>query len=281
RDPNRDHEHGRIYRITNPSRPLSEHVAIAGEPIPVLLEALEHPINGIRRRARVELSGRDTDEVISSAKEWISGFDPASEADAHHILEGLWLHQQHNVIDRDLLDLVLNSPVPHARIAARTVQIMWDHSPAAARSSGSEAAVRGEGAAAPEMAAMPEPDADAVVIRTVTEEMRYDVDTFQVSPGQEVKLWFENHDYLPHNIVIGEPGSFEAIGAAADALGADGFGVQFIPESEDVLVASDLLEHNAHQVITFTAPMEPGVYDVLCTFPGHRGTMNARMEVRE
>ncbi|NNE71288.1 MAG: hypothetical protein HKN29_13115, partial [Rhodothermales bacterium] len=137
RDPNRDHEHGRIYRITNPSRPLSEHVAIAGEPIPVLLEALEHPINGIRRRARVELSGRDTDEVISAAEDWLSGFDPASEADAHHILEGLWLHQQHNVIDRDLLDLVLNSPVAHARIAARSVEIMWDDSPAAARSSGS------------------------------------------------------------------------------------------------------------------------------------------------
>lgn len=281
RDPNRDHEHGRIYRITNSSRPLSEHVAIAGEPIPVLLEALEHPINGIRRRARVELSGRDTGEVIAAAKTWLAGFDPASEDDAHHLLEGLWLHQQHNVIDRDLLDLVLNSPVAHARIAARTVQIMWDHGDAANRAAGSVATERGEQSAGEAAPVMPEPDEDAIVIRTVTEEMRYDVDAFEVSPGQEVKLWFENHDFLPHNVVIGEPGSFEAIGSAADALGADGFAVDFVPETGQVLVASDLLEHNAYEVVTFTAPTTPGVYDVLCTFPGHRGTMNATMVVRE
>jgi hypothetical protein len=127
RDPSRDHSHGRIYRITVPDRPLAEHVPIDGRPIPELLAALEHPTNSIRYRARVELSERNTAEVIAATAAWLAGFDPASEADAHHFLEGLWVHQQHNVVNAELLDLVLDSPVAHARIAARTVEQMWRH----------------------------------------------------------------------------------------------------------------------------------------------------------
>jgi lysophospholipase L1-like esterase len=127
RDPARDHSHGRIYRVTVPGRALSQHVAIDGEPIPVLLAALEHPINGIRHRARVELSERRTVDVIAATREWIARFDPAREADAHHLLEALWLHQQHNVQNQELLGQLLKSPVLHARNAARRVERMWQH----------------------------------------------------------------------------------------------------------------------------------------------------------
>ena len=43
RDPNRDHEHGRIYRVTYPSRPLVEPAKIDGASIPQLLENLKLP----------------------------------------------------------------------------------------------------------------------------------------------------------------------------------------------------------------------------------------------
>ncbi len=130
RDPARDHAHGRIYRITVPGRPLSDHVPIDGEPIPALLAALEHPVNGIRHRARIELSERNTAEVIAATREWVTRLDPEREADAHHLLEALWLHQQHNVSNRELLERVLASPVAHARIAARRVAEMWEHNAA-------------------------------------------------------------------------------------------------------------------------------------------------------
>ena len=275
RDPSRDHEHGRIYRITAPARALSDHIAIDGEPIPALLKALEHPINGIRRRARVELSERNTADVIAAAETWLATFDPGSEADAHHLLEGLWLHQQHNVVNRDLLDLVLNSPVAHARISARTVQIMWDHNPSTSGRKAVAAAPVAEAAAT----AARVPDADAIVIRTVSEEMRYDKPTFTVRAGQKVKVWFENDDFMPHNLVIGEPGSMDEIGEAADALGAAGFDAAFIPDNDKVIVATSLLSFEDYEVLEFTAPANAGIYDVLCTFPGHRGSMNARMEV--
>ena len=97
RDPNRDHVHGRIYRMTAIERPLQKPVAIAGQPIPALLDNLKSPVDGIRHRTRIELSGRDSKEVIAATKEWIKQFDPKKKEDAHHLLEALWLHQQHNV----------------------------------------------------------------------------------------------------------------------------------------------------------------------------------------
>ena len=271
RDPARDHAHGRIYRITVPDRPLSAHVPIDGRPIPELLAALEHPVNGIRHRARVELSERDTEEVIATTQDWIARFDPRREEDAHHLLEGLWVHQQHNVVDRDLLDLVLNSPVAHARIAARTVERLWEHGAARPVDLAAARPPAGAGAGAP--------DPDAIVIRTVVDEMRYDTPTFTVASGEPVKIWFENADYAPHNLIIVEPGAGEEIGAAAEGLGADGFAKAFVPESARILVASGLLGHGKAQVLEFRAPGAAGDYEILCTFPGHRQTMHGVMRV--
>ena len=125
RDPNRDHIHGRIYRMIAKDRPLQKKVAIAGQPVAVLLENLKHPVNGVRHRTRVELSGRDSQEVITAVREWVRQFDPKKAEDAHHLLEALWLHQQHTVRNETLLEAVLTSPEKHARIAATTVKHHW------------------------------------------------------------------------------------------------------------------------------------------------------------
>lgn len=125
RDPNRDHYHGRIVRLTMKGRPLQKPVKIAGEPIEALLENLKHPINGVRHRTRVELSGRDSKKVIAAAQDWIVGFDKDDEQEAHHLLEALWLHQQHNVKNEELLNTLLSSKVKHAVVAANTVKHFW------------------------------------------------------------------------------------------------------------------------------------------------------------
>lgn len=126
RDPNRDHTHGRILRLTVKGRPLQKPVAIAGEPIEALLENLKHPVNGIRHRTRVELSGRDSDKVIAATQKWMKDFDPNDELEAHYLLEALWMHQQHNVRNDELLAKLLNSKIPHAAKAAQTVNHMWN-----------------------------------------------------------------------------------------------------------------------------------------------------------
>ncbi len=125
RDPKRDKKHGRIYRMIYKDRPLQEKVAIHGLPITALLKNLEHPIDDVRHRTRIELSAHDTKEVIAAAEAWVKTLDPKKEEHALHLLEALWLHQQHNVRNQALLSTVLASPNPHVRIAAATVKHLW------------------------------------------------------------------------------------------------------------------------------------------------------------
>tara|TARA_R110002073_G_scaffold8027_18_gene44841 strand:+ start:821 stop:4351 length:3531 start_codon:yes stop_codon:yes gene_type:complete len=127
RDPNRDHKHGRIFRLTVKDRPLQKPVAIDGQPIAALLENLKHPVDGVRHRTRVELSARDSDAVIAAAQQWIKDFDPNDETEAHHLLEALWLHQQHGVRNEELLNTLLSSDVKHAVVAAKTVKHFWEN----------------------------------------------------------------------------------------------------------------------------------------------------------
>src|SRR5207248_2461057 len=63
RDPSRDRIHGRIYRVTYEDRPLLKPVKIAGEPVAKLLDLLKEPEDRVRQRARIELSGRKTEDV--------------------------------------------------------------------------------------------------------------------------------------------------------------------------------------------------------------------------
>ena len=55
-----------------------------------------------------------------------------------------------------------------------------------------------------------------------------------MTAGQLVHLVFVNSDVMPHNVLLGTPGSLEVIGAAADAMLADGARAaaqQYVPES--------------------------------------------------
>jgi mono/diheme cytochrome c family protein len=126
RDPNRDKKHGRVFRMVYEGRPLQKPVAIDGAPVAALLENFRHSALPVRHRTRVELSERPSAEVIAATKAWVAKLDPKKKEDARLLLEALWVHQQHNVRDRALLDLVLASPEPHAVIAAKTVQHHWD-----------------------------------------------------------------------------------------------------------------------------------------------------------
>lgn len=102
-----------------------KHVKIDGEPIRTLLDHLKNPTNVIRHRARIELSERKTEDVIKETRKWLKQFDPKNKDHAHHMLEGLWVHQQHNSPNKELLEQVLSSPENHAKIAAKTVEQFW------------------------------------------------------------------------------------------------------------------------------------------------------------
>ncbi len=125
RDPSRDHNHGRVYRVTYEGRSLLDPQPIAGQPIEKLVDLLRDPDDRVRYRARLELSGRDTDEVLAAAERWVTSLDAKDPDYEHNVLEALWLHQQHNVVNRELLTRVLASPDAHARAAATRVLTYW------------------------------------------------------------------------------------------------------------------------------------------------------------
>ncbi len=277
RDPNRDHTHGRIYRMVYTDRPLQKPVAIAGQPIPALLENLKSPIDGIRHRTRIELSGRDSTEVIAATREWIKKFDPNKKEDAHNLLEALWLFQQHNVKNFELLDQLLKSPEPHARIAAKTVQHFWLDVEKTYRGG----VIAGESLDLTQKSGIltNTPQLTTIRVATVPEKMMYDVKELTVTPGKKVKLTFANQDFMPHNILLVKPGKADDVGLKAIALGAKGFDVGFIPESSDILWHSHLVDHGQEEVLEFTAPTEEGAYPYLCSFPGHHRIMRGMLYV--
>ena len=125
RDPNRDREHGRIYRITYEGRLLLKPKKIDGQSIPKLLDLLKEPEDSVRELAKIELGKRDSGQVIAATKKWIAGLDSQDPEYAHHLTEALWVHQWHNVVDIALLKRLLDSSDHRARAAAGRVLCYW------------------------------------------------------------------------------------------------------------------------------------------------------------
>jgi hypothetical protein len=125
RDTSRDKLHGRIYRVTYPGRPLLTPARIAGQPIPQLLDLLREPEDRVRYRAKIELSARDTKEVLAALQTWVDRLDPKSERYEHDMMEALWVQQWHNRVNETLLTRMLRSSDPWARAAATRVLCYW------------------------------------------------------------------------------------------------------------------------------------------------------------
>lgn len=118
RDPLRDHVHGRIYRVTYPSRPLVEPAEIRGASIPVLLDNLKLYEYQSRSRTRRELRGRDAEEVLPALKTWVNRLDRNDPRYEHYLLEALWVSWGMNQVDQELLRRLLRAEDYHVRAAA-------------------------------------------------------------------------------------------------------------------------------------------------------------------
>lgn len=127
RDPLRDHSHGRIYRITYPSRPLVTPASIAGAPIETLLDNLKLPEYRTRYRTRRELRGRNPQEVLTKLSAWINNLDKEDPHYEHHLLEGLWVSWGLNRVDQTLLRRMLKANDYRARAAAVMVTRYTGH----------------------------------------------------------------------------------------------------------------------------------------------------------
>lgn len=105
--------------------------------------------------------------------------------------------------------------------------------------------------------------------------------TLRARAGETLQLTFRNPDVVPHNWVLVQPGTLASVGDLANKLVADpeAFVRHYIPQSDAVLVYTDVTGPNSDFTIFFTAPSVPGTYPYLCTFPGHWLVMNGELIV--
>jgi|TARA_B110000467_G_scaffold163946_1_gene191387 azurin len=95
--------------------------------------------------------------------------------------------------------------------------------------------------------------------------------------GERVKITFHTGDDMLHNFVLCNPGTGQTIGADAMQLGVSGMSMSFIPDSDDVIVHTTLVQPESSQTIYFTVPSKPG--DYVCTFHGHAMPMKGILRV--
>ncbi len=127
RDPLRDHVHGRIYRITYPSRPLVTPAKIDGASIETLLSNLTLPEYRTRYRTRRELRARNAEEVLAKMDKWMLTLDIKDTRYEHHLLEGLWVSWGLNKVHQPLLKKLLSANDYRVRAAAVEVLRFTGH----------------------------------------------------------------------------------------------------------------------------------------------------------
>ncbi len=115
---------------------------------------------------------------------------------------------------------------------------------------------------------------------TANDRMQYSDTLFKVKAGEKVNLRFKNIGMMPknsmgHNVVVLSMGAdFQAF--VSDAI--DARDTEYIPQSRmgDVVAHTRLVGPGEEDKINFVL-REKGVYDFLCSFPGHYGSMRGKI----
>jgi azurin len=127
--------------------------------------------------------------------------------------------------------------------------------------------------------------APRVIAMTGTDAMKYSVATIEAKPGEKLTVKLTGQGAIPkvamaHNFVLLAAKTDAAAFANAGAMSRP---TDFIPPAmKDKVLAATKLAGNGETVeVTFDAPKAPGVYEFICTFPGHyaagmKGTLTVK-----
>ena len=112
-----------------------------------------------------------------------------------------------------------------------------------------------------------------VVEITADDKMRYNLEAFTVPVGGQVKLKLVNIGKMPiasmgHNLVILEL-DVNISKFATDAASARENDYIPLKYADEIIAATKLLGPGQSDIINFMAPLEPGEYIFLCSFPAH------------
>ncbi len=128
RDPRRDHEHGRVWRITYKERPLIKKPKLVGEPINALLDHLKSPNTWTRHQARKELSEHDPEKVLKATEAWVAKLKQSEAGYDEHLVEAMWTCQNVESPSEAILTKVLAAKDGHARSTGARILRYWHQS---------------------------------------------------------------------------------------------------------------------------------------------------------
>lgn len=124
--------------------------------------------------------------------------------------------------------------------------------------------------------------ANNVILLTGNDRMQYSDTLFKVKASEKVQLTFRNIGKMPknsmgHNFVLLSQGT-DFTNFATEAMKARDN--DYIPQqlSSSIIAHTKLVGPGETDKITFTVPNK-GIYDFLCSFPGHYGTMRGKLVV--
>ncbi|MBT9190163.1 sulfocyanin-like copper-binding protein [Zobellia russellii] len=111
--------------------------------------------------------------------------------------------------------------------------------------------------------------------------LKYDIEELKLKRRSRVAITFKNNDDMLHNLVITDRGeaSVNEVGDKALHLGLDGADLNYVPDSELVLVHTGIVQPESEETIYFDVPNTAGEYWIVCTFPGHSASMRIKLIV--
>jgi uncharacterized cupredoxin-like copper-binding protein len=122
-------------------------------------------------------------------------------------------------------------------------------------------------------------EVDADLLLETEPGMKYKQNYLTVKAGSKVRFTFRNPDDMQHNFVLTSGKKADKVGQVAGTMGLKGVAKGHIPDIPEVLVHTSLVEPDTEEVIYFEAPAQPGIYEFVCTVPGHYQQMRGVLRV--
>lgn len=115
-----------------------------------------------------------------------------------------------------------------------------------------------------------------------TDQMRYNLTEIKVPKGATVELTLTHGGKMPviamgHNFVLLKKG-VDVPKFAMKAMQGKATGYVHPDQKNEIIAKTDLVGGGQSTKVTFVAP-GPGVYDYICTFPGHYSIMRGKLIV--
>ena len=139
-------------------------------------------------------------------------------------------------------------------------------------------------AAVPAPQAAKKAAAGRVIEMTGDDTMKFNVIAITAKPGEQITVRFKNVGTMPkmaaaHNFVLLAKGvDMTAFTTAAVMAGQ----TEYIPAKfkAQIIAFTKLTGPGETAEVTFKVPTAPGVYDYICSFPGHFATMKGKLTVK-